>query len=272
VPFHEQDDFLCGPSSLAMVFGAAGVPASVESLTPQVYLPGRKGSLQAEMLGATRRAGLVAYPLAPEMAAMLREIAAGTPVLVLLNLGFSWMPVWHYAVVVGYDLERSEFVLRSGTKARDLWRFGLLEYYWRGGGNWSMLALAPGRMPVTAREPDFGAAVAALERAGKPAEALASYRAMSERWPDSLAALVGIGNTAYATGDLATAEIALRRAAAAHPQSGAALNNLAYVLAQRGSLTEAERTARAALALGGSTEAEARKTLDGILARKASAR
>src|SRR4029077_17616993 len=27
VPFHAQDDFLCGPASLAMLFGAAGVSA-----------------------------------------------------------------------------------------------------------------------------------------------------------------------------------------------------------------------------------------------------
>ena len=52
VPFHLQDDFLCGPASLAMVFNAAGVAsANVESIKPMVYLPGRQGSLQAEMLG-----------------------------------------------------------------------------------------------------------------------------------------------------------------------------------------------------------------------------
>ena len=50
VPFHQQYDFLCGPAALAMVFNAAGVPADVESVTPLVYLPGREGSLQAEML------------------------------------------------------------------------------------------------------------------------------------------------------------------------------------------------------------------------------
>src|SRR4249920_3004162 len=81
VPFHRQDDYLCGPAALAMVFNAAGVQADVESLTPMVYLPGRKGSLQAEMLGATRRSGLVAYTLAPRMEDLLRELAAGTPVV-----------------------------------------------------------------------------------------------------------------------------------------------------------------------------------------------
>src|SRR5262249_12481332 len=137
---------------------------------------------------------------------------------------------------------------------------------------WAMLALAPGRLPATAREDPFAAAIAALERSGKPREAQASYQAMSERWPGNLTALIGLGNTTYASGDLAGAESAFRRAAETHPESGAALNNLAFVLAQRGKLEEAERLARAALVLGGPTEAEARKTLDGILARKASGR
>src|SRR5512139_1764026 len=75
VPFYRQDDFLCGPAALAMVFAPAGVRTDVEELTPLVYLPGRQGSLQAEMLGATRRSGLLAYPLAPRMEDLLRELA-----------------------------------------------------------------------------------------------------------------------------------------------------------------------------------------------------
>jgi len=94
VPFFEQGDFLCGPATLAMVFTAAGKPATVESLTPQVYLPGRQGSLQAEMMGATRRAGLVAYPLTPQMEALMRELAAGRPAVVLLNLSFRLAPIF----------------------------------------------------------------------------------------------------------------------------------------------------------------------------------
>ena len=270
VPFHTQDDFLCGPASLAMVFNAAGVPASVESLTPLVYLPGRQGSLQAEMLGATRRSGLVAYTLAPELEAVLREVAAGTPVVVLLNLAFSWVPVWHYAVVVGYDLERERIVLRSGKWQRDEFRIGFFEYLWQDGGHWAMLALPQERVPVTAGEQDFAAAVAALERTGRPREARASYRALLARWPSNLVGLFGLGNVEYVLGDIAAAAGAFRRATEAHPQSAAAFNNLAHALAALGWLADAEAAARTAVALGGPTQPEAQKTLEAILARRAS--
>jgi tetratricopeptide (TPR) repeat protein len=269
VPFHAQDDFLCGPASLAMVFNAAGISsANVESVTPLVYLPGRQGSLQAEMLGATRRVGLVAYPLAPKLEDVLREIAAGRPVVVLLNLAIKLIPVWHYAVIVGYDLEKREVIVRSAKKARDEWSFGFLEFFWQESGYWSMLALPPGRLPATAREADAAVAIAALEHAGRRAEARESYRALIERWPSNLIGLIGLGNVEYSLKDVPASERAFRRASEAHPTSAVAFNNLAHVLAELGRLAEAETAARAAIALEGPTLPEARNTLEAILERR----
>ncbi|MEO8142678.1 MAG: PA2778 family cysteine peptidase [Betaproteobacteria bacterium] len=269
VPFHAQDDFLCGPASLAMVFNAAGVAAAnVESVTPMVYLPGRQGSLQAEMLGATRRTGLVAYPLAPRLEDVLREVAAGAPVVVLLNLALKLVPVWHYAVIVGYDLDKREVIVRSAKRARDEWSFSFLEFFWQESDYWSMLALPPGRLPATAREAEFALAVAALEQAGRRAEARASYRALLARWPDNLVGLIGLGNVEYNLQDMAAAERAFRRASEAHPKSEIAWNNLAHVLAILGRLADAEVAARTAVALEGPTLPEARITLEAILAQR----
>ena len=269
VPFHMQDDFLCGPATLAMVFNAAGVSsASVESLTPMVYLPGRQGSLQAEMLGATRRNGLVAYTLAPRLEDLLRELAAGTPVVVLLNLSIKLVPVWHYAVVVGYDLDKREVIVRSAKKERDEWSFGFLEFFWQDSGHWSMLALPPGRLPVTANEPEAAASIAALEQVGRLAEARESYRALLARWPQSLVGLIGLGNVEYALKDLPAAERAFFRASEAHPQSAIAFNNRAHVLAALGRLADAESAARTAVSLGGALLPETQKTLEAILARR----
>lgn len=269
VPFHMQDDFLCGPATLAMVFNAAGVAsASVESLTPMVYLPGRQGSLQAEMLGATRRNGLVAYTLAPRLEDLLRELAAGTPVVVLLNLSIKLVPVWHYAVVVGYDLDKREVIVRSAKKERDEWSFGFLEFFWQDSGHWSMLALPPGRLPVTSNEPDAAASIAALEQVGRLAEARESYRALLARWPKSLVGLIGLGNVEYALKDPAAAERAFFRASEAHPQSAIAFNNRAHVLAALGRLADAETAARTAVSLGGPLLPETQKTLDAIVARR----
>ena len=83
VPFFPQIDYYCGPSSLAMMLQAAGVDVKPEALVDQVFLPGRKGSLQVEMLAAARRHGLIAYEVEPRVTDLLRELAAGTPAIVL---------------------------------------------------------------------------------------------------------------------------------------------------------------------------------------------
>lgn len=57
VPFYPQQAYQCGPAALAGVLGAAGATIDPETLAPQVYLPGRRGSLQAELVAAARRAG-----------------------------------------------------------------------------------------------------------------------------------------------------------------------------------------------------------------------
>ncbi|MCX8518283.1 MAG: PA2778 family cysteine peptidase [Rhodoferax sp.] len=118
VPFFAQKEHECAPASLAMVFSAAGIAVTPQALLEQVYLPARKGSLQVEVLAATRRQALLALTLPPSMSALLQEVTAGHPVLVLQNLSLPVYPVWHYAVVVGYDLERNTLTLHSGETER----------------------------------------------------------------------------------------------------------------------------------------------------------
>ena len=102
VPFFPQTDYQCGPAALATILTYSGAPAKPDDLVSQVYLPSRQGSLQIEMLAAPRRWGRVPYALAPRYQDLLREIAAGNPVLVLQDVGPMWTQ-WHYAVVYGFD-------------------------------------------------------------------------------------------------------------------------------------------------------------------------
>ncbi|MBI2313776.1 MAG: PA2778 family cysteine peptidase [Betaproteobacteria bacterium] len=270
-PFFPQEDYYCGPAALAMALNAAGRGVAPESLVDQVYVPARKGSFQVEMLAAARRNGLVAVELAPRIEDVLRELAAGTPVIVLQNLGFSWFPTWHYAVAVGYDLKEGEIVLRSGTRERTRIPFPAFEFTWEDGRHWAMVVMAPERLPATVDEARYAAAVVALERIGRVVEARAAYRSMFSRWPRSLAAAMGLGNTHYALGEIAPAEAAFRKAAADHPDSAAAFNNLAIILAEQGRYEEALQTVERAIGLGGPFAATARATRDEI-ARKAASR
>ena len=100
-PFFPQERYQCGPAALATVLASSGVAVDLGALVDRVYLPGRKGSLQVEMLAASRAAGRVPYVIDGTLLALQDELDAGRPVVVLQNLGVTAIPKWHYAVVVG---------------------------------------------------------------------------------------------------------------------------------------------------------------------------
>jgi tetratricopeptide (TPR) repeat protein len=262
-PFFAQEDYQCGPAALAMALTHAGRAATPEALVPQVYLPARKGSLQAEMLATARRHGQVAYPLAPLLEDLLREIAAGNPVVVLQNLALDWAPQWHYAVAIGYDLTAREIVLRSGTTRRLAMALDTFERTWARSGRWAMLTLPPERLPATASEASYVAAAAALERVA-PAAARRAYETALARWPDSVAARIGEGNASYAMRDLNGAAAAYQRATQDHPEAADAWNNLAQTLHELGRRDDALAAARRAVAFGGPRARIYRETLEEI--------
>ncbi|MBS0337270.1 MAG: PA2778 family cysteine peptidase [Proteobacteria bacterium] len=262
VPFYPQEDYQCGPAALAMTLNAAGAALTVQELVPQVWLPGRKGSLQVEMVAAARSHGFLALELHPSLADLLRELSAGHPVIVLQNLGLDWYPVWHYSVAIGYDLDAGRIALRSGRAQLEDLPLTTFEHTWARSGRWAMLALRPGSLPATAVADEYLGAAVQLESGGQLQAARSAYTAGLERWPDALVALMGLGNIAYASGQLADAEAAFRRAAAAHPDSVAALNNLAQTLYDRGRVKEARSTARRAAGIGGRLQPAARHTLE----------
>lgn len=250
VPFFPQEDYECGPAALAMVANTAGVRVTPEALVDQVYLPGRQGSLQPEMMAATRRQGLLAYPLKPSIEAVMREVAAGHPVLVFQNLAFPIYPVWHYAVVMGYDRERHVLLLHSGRTARMEISLVAFERTWARGQYWAMLALKPGQLPATAEPQVYAAAAATLERTDARG-ARQAYVAALQRWPDERAALLGAGNSAYALGQREDAAKAYRQTVVKHPDFAEAWNNLAQVLMELGHRAEASQAIARAVALGG---------------------
>ncbi len=240
VPFFPQTEYQCGPAALATTLAHLAVPVTADDLVEQLYIPVRKGSVQVEMLAAPRRHGIVSYTLAPRMSDVLREIAAGNPVIVLQN--YSTWPIlkfWHYAVAIGFDKVDGTLQLRSGEEERLSIPFGIFEYTWKDGGNWAMVAVPPDRIPVTAERERFFDSIIAVERAGQSAAAAVAYERFLERWPDDLGASIGLANASYALGHLAKVEAVLRRALEKHPDSTIVINNLAHTLSEAGRSEEA---------------------------------
>ena len=267
VPFFPQEDYQCGPAALATTLVESGVKVTPQDLVAQVYIPERQGSLQVEMLAAPRRYGIASYQLAPRLDDLLREVAAGNPVIVLQNNGFGPFPVWHYAVVIGYDYPRGELYLRSGEKPRLSVPFTVLEYTWKKSDYWAMVTLPPGRIPVTATESGYLRAIVAMDRVANDSAAMIAYAAFLRRWPDNATASIGLANRHYRRGALKEAEDVLRRAAERHPDSVVVLNNLAQTLSDEGRDREALALIERAAGLESPFTAQVRETRELILLR-----
>lgn len=262
-PFFADDSHYCGPAALATSLSAAGFSTQPETLIDQVFLPGRQGSLQIEMLSGARRQGAVATMIPDSLQALFREIAAGHPVVVLQNLGLSWAPSWHYAVAVGYDMQADTLLLRSGPMKRQELSLRTFMHTWNRSDRWAFVASPPDRLPVTATQAEIVKALVAFERNAPAPAAAQAYRTGLARWPNNPTLAMGLGNALYANGDQNGAETVFRQVVDSH-HLAAAYNNLARLLLVRGNTAEARQWAARGLTVAGPLRETLMDTLKAI--------
>jgi len=248
-PFFPQREYQCGPAALATVLAASGVAVGPDALVPEVFLPGREGSLQTELVAAARTRERLPYVVDPRVDALVSQLAAGLPVLVLQKLGAGPWPGWHYAVLIGYDANEDRLVLRSGLEERLEISVAKFLATWDRADRWAMVVVPPGDMPADPAVSRYVESVAGLEAVGRLEAAGAAYEAAAARWPAEALPRLGLANVAYARGDLRAAERGFRSASRLDPRDAVARNNRADVLLQLGCPVAAHREIESAWAL-----------------------
>ena len=246
VPFHPQEAYQCGPAALATVLNYRSVATTPDELVEQVYVPERGGSLQVEMVATARAHGLLAYPLEPELGAIIREVEAGNPVLVMQNLGLDWWPQWHYAVVIGYDRGRDRVILHTDTRPRHAEPVRPFLASWERADHWAMVMTPPDQLPATAQPLPWLAAASDMEALGQLPQAEQAYRTALERWPDASAARFGLANSLYAQDETEQALPQFITLTREDPELSAGWLNLATVLARSGCPLAARQAAACA--------------------------
>ncbi|TDR54886.1 TPR repeat protein [Halomonas ventosae] len=264
IPFHGQRDYQCGPASLAMVLNASGVPAKVDTLIPQVFLPGREGSVQPEMLGTVRRHGRIPFRIRGSLDALLTEIDAGHPVVVMQNLSLPAWPVWHYAVAIGFDLDEETLILHSGMEPERVESFKRFDATWARSDRWAFVALPPGEMPATGDSKAALDAIADFERVQGAKAALPAWDAFVARHPTHAMGHFALGNARHASGDSQGAIEAFENAVRADPELAVAWLNLGLLHRELGEGDKAHEALQRAAAIAGSWQEQARQALDDL--------
>lgn len=229
-PFHPQLEYHCGPAALTTMLEASGANPEYNTVAERVYVPDLKGSLQVEMMAGARSFDRIPFRVPGELSAVLAEVEAGHPVLILQNLRVRSFPAWHYAVVVGYDREQGEILMRSGTERVQATSVSKWMRQWDWASRWAIVVLEPGELPAEPAQAAVFRALADFDENARPESRLRAWAAAAEHWPDTALVHMGLGNASYELDQRVAAADSFRRALAAQPEHWPARLNLAQVL------------------------------------------
>lgn len=212
---------------------------SRKELDGRTLIPAKRGTLQVELAATARASGLLVYPLEPTLDALFSELGKQHPVIVLLNRGYSWYPLWHYAPVTGYDGKKRMILIHFSDRPNEALPIATFAALWKRSGNWGIVLLPPGHLPASASSKTFLHSAYELEKTGMMDEAIIAYQSALLRWPKDVDILFALANAHYHSQHLAEAEQSYRKLLSLEPGHPLALNNLADLLCRTGRSGEA---------------------------------
>ncbi|MBI5050898.1 MAG: peptidase C39 family protein [Nitrospirae bacterium] len=103
IPFYAQEDYQCGPASLAGVMNYWKIDVTPDSIAKEIYSKSAKGTLNIDMVIYPQRKGLIAEQYSGNMQDLKKNIDSDYPLIVLVDYGFWAVQTNHFMVVVGYN-------------------------------------------------------------------------------------------------------------------------------------------------------------------------
>lgn len=247
VPFVSPRSDLCGSTSIEMISSywqstTSYVPRlSQQELDGRTLIPEKGGTLQVELVATARANGLLVYPLSPTFEALFSELEKQHPIIVLVNRGYSWYPLWHYAPVTGYDGEKQTILMHFSDRPNEALPIETFLALWKRSGNWGVVLLPPAHLPASASSKTFLYSAYEFEKVGMMDDAILAYQSALLNWPEDIDILFALANAYYHSYQLRDAEQSYRKLLSFEPGHPLALNNLADLLCRTGRSGEAWR-------------------------------
>ncbi len=234
VPVYTQEKNQCGAASLATLLNFEGKAVVQNALYAELFVPNKKGTYQQELVALARQYDLLPYARTSHFTELLTEINHNKPTLVLLNLGLENIPVWHYAVVTGFNARKQQLTLHSGKAKATVMSLKRFEKAWRLADYWAISLHPLNHLPTYAKPDIIMRELANFEILGKSELALTGYKNVLKHWPDQAAAYFAIGNSFYSKGRFVEAIDYYQKAQTLSDNPAPILHNLSLAYRQIG--------------------------------------
>ena len=245
VPFYPQQTFFCGPTTLSEALNFYGHSTTPEAIAPNLFIPEREGSLQLEMISAARSYGQLPYSTNSDLETLFSLIDNNVPVIVFQNVATSWFPMWHYALVIGYDQTTQKIILHTGeTQAHEM-SYKLFERVWQRGNYWILALLGSEQNYSYLDSFIYTRAAQDMLTVGLTEPAIKHLIKATQTWPEKWLSYFLLGNHYLNISDEAAKWFSRGfEYGADNPQY---LNNYGYALVQEGCISAAKKLIMAAL-------------------------
>ncbi|MBI3399063.1 MAG: C39 family peptidase [Deltaproteobacteria bacterium] len=145
IPFFPQQRYYCGPASLASVMNFYGISVSEQEIAKEIYIPKLNGALGVDMLNYARAKGFNALYYKGNIEEVKKEISSGRPVILFLDLGYSFYPVRHYIVAIGYNDKTGYLIAHSGAEKDKTFSYREIQTAWEKTGFGTILIAPKGQ-------------------------------------------------------------------------------------------------------------------------------
>lgn len=247
VPFFKQSKYNCGPSALASVLNFYGKKIIMDEIISALTKNTIRGSLNIDMLLFPRRFGLITEMVNGDIELIKNYIRNGTPVVLLIDNGFSIYRIPHYIVVIGFDDADNIFVAHWGNEENRIISAEDLKRRWSRMGGWGFATIEIPWDKLTAEQHnDIGVA---YENAGKYEESENEYKEAVRIKSDFCEPNFNLGNLYFKKKDYSNSEKSFLRALDLCKDKGDIYNNLAFLYLQLNRRKEASHFIEKALEL-----------------------
>ncbi|MGD8688119.1 MAG: C39 family peptidase [Syntrophobacterales bacterium] len=149
VPFFPQLDYQCGPASLAGVLNYYGDTVTPGEIAEAIYRQKIRGTVSLDMVLYARQRGFDSKWYEGSTDDIVRAVDSGSPLVVMIDLGFSLARAYHYMVITGYSSQG--VIANSGTTPQKLISWERFMSQWERTHNWTLL-VTPKKAVLSSRQ------------------------------------------------------------------------------------------------------------------------